>query len=161
MTEILKPSKVPSNEYAITITLSRKMRDRNDIAEDQYDALLERINEWSDKCNLRLSLITEFTKDYRIHFHGFIRHENINLLNNTYRNNICRYFNESVRKYDIGFICVKSINNEDTWHAYCTKEVLSTDKALHRNIVAKDNLLKFTQVAFDLRFQRDNLSKSA
>lgn len=147
-------AKTESIDYAITITLGKKLR-RLCTAEDQYLAIMAIINLIETKSELRFSLIAELHKDYTIHLHGFVNVNNLSKIHIRYRNDLKRYIHEYIRKNykdDIGFIYIANIDDYNKWYEYCTKDSLKTYKVINYNPVINDALKQFDKVKLDINF---------
>lgn len=108
-----------SQEYAITITLAPKLRRLN--TEDQEEIFRESIIETLNQSSAKASLVFELTQNMDIHAHGFIKvpiHPT-----RPAKQIICNMFR---RKTATGFICVKVVEDYQTWYSYCIKDMKET-----------------------------------
>jgi len=150
-------AKTESIEYAITITLGKKLR-KLISSEDQYMALMAIISLIETKSELRFSLIAELHKDYTIHLHGFVNVNNLDKIHIKYKNDLKRYIHEYIRKNykdEIGFIYIADIDDYNKWFEYCTKEVSRTNKIINYNPVIFDTLKHFEKIKFKLNFHHN------
>lgn len=130
-TKIVKGIVSLSSEHAITITLHPKMYCMDPIM--QRNAIQGIINSFREDCHM--SLICELTPHgQNIHLHGTIK---VPLIPNKTVDYIVHNKFRSIK--DIGFICVKQIEDYDGWQDYCIKEMQITRDNLNENPVIIDD----------------------
>lgn len=130
MTERIKKAVISySNEYAVTITLKPSMYHMTAVM--QRNAIQGIINSITD---IRISVICELTKSFNIHLHGTIKvpmggkKSPEHKINDIFRN-----------IKDIGFVCVKPIDDYPHWQAYCLKQYKLTKMELNEHPVIRDD----------------------
>lgn len=119
-----------SSEFALTITLHPKMYHMAMIM--QRNALQGILNSLQEYC--KMSMIVEITTSYNIHAHGVIQ---VPLNHNKSVQHIVHDIFRCIK--DIGFICVKPIDDSEGWLDYCLKDYHITNTELIENPVIIDN----------------------
>lgn len=110
-----------TTRYAITITLRPKCY--GVTIHDQYYLAKEAMSAFPGK----LSLVTEITKSYNIHFHGYVELNKLPV-KGSQKAAIYDYFRKSKV---IGFIRVEELFDETKWLTYCIKDKENTQKELY------------------------------
>lgn len=130
MTErIKKPPIRYSNEYAITITLKPSMYHMTAVM--QRNAIQGIINSLTD---IKISVMVELTKSFNVHLHGTVKvpmkglKSPEHIVNDVFRN-----------LKDVGYVCVKPIDDYPHWQSYCLKDYAVTKNELNENPVIRDD----------------------
>jgi len=118
-----------SSEFAITITLRPSMYAMTAIM--QRNAIQGIMNSFE---NCKLSLICELTQSYNIHLHGTIK------VPIKGKKDVQHIVHDIFRPFkEIGFICVKPIDDYDVWQKYCLKEYMKTLNNVGEKPVIRDD----------------------
>lgn len=114
-----------SSPWAITLTLNPKMFHLNVL--QQRNSIQGIINGLCYDSNIKMSLVCEMTQHYNCHFHGFVQVA----FRASARKTIPHYVADALRSIkDLGFWCVKPIEDHQGWLNYCLKEYEVTKIAL-------------------------------
>lgn len=141
-----------SVDYAITITLSSKERRSMKKSIEQIDYMESKIATINQNGMFTISLIAEAHQDYTMHFHGYIRVNNLHKYTISYLKDLKRKIYEQFRQWDFGHIYVKDITDEPKWHEYVTKNIKTTYEIIRNPIVA-DELNKFDRELSWIQFR--------
>jgi len=119
-----------SSEFAITITLKPSMYAMEAVM--QRNAIQGIINSMQ---NCKMSLICELTQAYNIHLHGTIK------VPLSGKKDVQHIVHNMFRPFrEIGFICVKQIDNYEHWQLYCLKDYKKTiDNIIEKPVIRDDN----------------------
>lgn len=137
MTERIKKAVISySNEYAVTITLKPSMYHMTAVM--QRNAIQGIINSFT--AAVKMSVICELTKSFNIHLHGTIK-VNRDALNKSVKGKSPEHqIHDLFRNIkDIGFVCVKPIDDYPHWQQYCLKNYKLTKDELNENPVIRDD----------------------
>lgn len=138
-----------TQDYAITLTISNKLRKATEDPVAQYQALKEAIimlrQEFCD--DIKITIVPELTKNYDVHLHGII---SIALANATYKKYSCNidYMIHRItrsKRYNtvFGFCMMKPITDWDVWVAYVKKSLQETNKIIKLDYMYNEKLPVF------------------
>lgn len=136
---VLVKGSVWSSIHAITITLNPKMFCMEPVMQrNALQGLLNSICENNE--DIRISLIAELTKAQNIHGHGLVQ-VRIPQGNKQTVPFLCAKVFRPLK--DIGYICVKQIEDYDGWLEYITKEISITRHNLEESPILLDYINAF------------------
>lgn len=123
-----------SVDYAITITLRPKLFQLDCV--EQLKSGRQEIIKFLDKNpDIRCSLAYEFTKSFNIHFHGTIK-----TVDMSYYTSFPKFIHDHFRKSKvIGFICIKQIDNIESWTDYIIKDYENTRQIMNEFPTIRDD----------------------
>lgn len=133
----MNPKNSTSCDFALTITL--RPSTFVDSCQTQFDKLSQLIKDRLQGC--KLSLIAELTKQWNVHFHGFISVP-------TARGHPSKYIHDRLRHAKIGFIKVDQITDFNGWKDYIRKDLHITKDYISYPIV-KDDYEVFISTSID------------
>lgn len=142
-----------SFKYSFTVTLKPIMYKK--VATDQYDATSQEVltkllglSYMSPDGKFDLTLVSELTKNYNIHYHGIIKMP----LRNSKIHCMKRFTDEFRNSKQLGFVNIKQIDDEPGWIDYISKDLHSTKIHVGRPPVIFDGLesIKDEEFAFTL-----------
>jgi len=120
-----------SVDYAITLTISRKLRKLT--PEEQYDRIKLLLPKVMYGCEY--TLITELHKDMNTHYHGIFRMQ-LPIQGRT----VVRSITDRIRKIDdLGFYVIKQIDNFGVWSDYIQKAITQTALSIARPVILQDD----------------------
>jgi len=118
-----------SAEFAITLTLRPSMYHMSAIM--QRNALQGIINSLE---NCKISLIVELTQSFNIHGHGTIK---VPMKGHKSAEHLCVDVFRNLK--EVGYICVKQIEDYEGWQEYCLKDYTRTKQELNENPIIRDD----------------------
>lgn len=120
-----------SVDYAITLTLKPVIY--RHAPEKQFSLVSENIRNNFPNC--QFTIIAELTKQYNIHFHGFIKVD-LNKINIHPE----KYLFDRIRKYSaLGFAVIKQVTEYNVWKDYILKDKKNTESILNLDPVVRDD----------------------
>lgn len=128
-----------SVQYAFTVTLKPKKWFVKP-AEEQYDGTSMPLAEFLKSISHRVTLVTELTKNFCVHYHGVI---DFRILEDI---NLRKRFHDAFRtSKDFGYVNIKQIDDLDGWIEYINKSLADTSKAINRRPIIIDEHNTFSE----------------
>lgn len=129
-----------SFKYALTITLKPIMFKSKD-ATDQFDATYKSLLLFLYQVCNQITLVAELTKNSNIHYHSIITFKRAHDI--AYQRKL---LNDMFRKSkEIGYLCLKQIEDEPGWIEYISKELKSTTYCCLIRPIVKDDFNIFSE----------------
>lgn len=138
--------------YCITLTLKPKLYVATPENQVDYSDLFIRFMEAK---GAKLTLVAELTKQYNIHYHGYIE------LPKKLSKNPIKYIYDVLRKMEYyGFTCIKPCTDYEGWYQYMIKDYYHTKDNININPILLDGLDEYEEIRNVLKEKWQNYLKT-